>query len=236
MIPQKDDVTFVIPTLDEENGIGNVIDEIKRAGFEKIVVVDGRSEDKTVEIARRRGAQVLFQRQRGKTEAVRIGIEAAETEFVVLMDGDGSYDPADVEKMLELASFYDQVVGRREFENIKIFRRLGNKIVTFLVRSFTETDLHDVCSGLYLLRTAKAKGLLLTRNGFSTEIEILFGMSKVGAISEVPINYRERIGNSKLSLWRHGPQILLSIFSLALEKSQNETPNERLSDARRNND
>ncbi len=227
MIPQKDDVTFIIPTLNEENGVGRVIEEIKRAGFQKIVVVDGRSEDKTVENARRKGVRVIFQGQKGKTEAVRTGIESAETEFVALVDGDGSYDPADVEKMLELAAFSDQVIGRRRFENIKILRRLGNKVVTSLVESFTQSDLGDVCSGLYLLRTRKAKELLLDGNGFSTEVEIVFRMSRVGAISHVPINYRERIGNSKLSLWKHGPQILLSIFRIALEKPRNEIPNGR---------
>ncbi len=228
MIPQKADVTFIVPTLNEENSIGMVIDEIKRAGFEKIVVVDGRSGDRTVEIARRRGVQVLFQRRKGKTEAVRTGIEVAETDFVALIDGDGSYDPTDVEKMLVLASSYDQVVGRRKLENVEILRRLGNKVITFLVNSFTRAGLGDVCSGLYLLRTEKARELLLAGNGFSAEVEIVFGMSRLGVISQVPINYRERIGTSKLSLWRHGPQILLSIFSLAL-KSQSETPNGHLS-------
>ncbi len=222
MRPAKDDVTFIIPTLNEERAIGKVIDEIKGAGFEKIVVVDGRSEDQTVDIAKNKGARVVFQREKGKTEAVRIGIAAAETDFVALIDGDGSYDPVDVEKMLEVASFYDEIIGQRRIENIPISRRLGNKIVSFLVRSFTRTDLGDVCSGLYLLRRGKARSLLLARNGFSTEVEIVFGMSRMGAISQVPINYRERIGTSKLSLLRHGPQILMSIFGIALEKPQRE--------------
>ncbi len=231
MTPARDDVTFIIPTLNEERAIGKVIDEIRKAGFEKIVVVDGRSGDQTVEIAKNKGARVVFQREKGKTEAVKIGIAAAETEFVALMDGDGSYDPKDVLKMLESAQTYDEIIGQRCLENIPISRWLGNKIVSFLVRSFTRTDLGDVCSGLYLLRTRKAKTLLLARNGFSTEVEIVFGMSRRGAISQVPINYRERIGRSKLSLLRHGPQILMSIFGIALENPQGQIFNGRAPDA-----
>lgn len=215
----KDAVTFIIPTLNEEGAIGGVIDETKAAGFRNILIIDGGSTDKTVELAEQRGAKVILERQKGKTPAVKTGIAMAETEFIAFIDGDGSYDPADVEKMLSVASNHDEIIGRRCLERVPIARRVGNLVVSFLVSSFLGRPLNDVCSGLYLLRTDKAKELSLVKNGFSTEVEIVFGMARTGSISQVPISYRERIGTSKLSLWKHGPQILVSIFTLAWNNS-----------------
>lgn len=221
----KDDVTFIIPTLNEEGAVGKVIDEIRWAGFRKLIVVDGKSIDRTRQVARQRGVRVVVQSSKGKTEAVKTGIAAADTEFVALIDGDGSYDPSDVEKMLSLANTYDQIIGQRSLERIPPARRFGNRLVSFLVSSFLRTPLDDVCSGLYLLRRNKARQLPLAMNGFSTEVEIAFGMASKGVISQVPINYRERIGSSKLSLWKHGPQIVLSIFNLAWNQKRQENPN-----------
>jgi dolichol-phosphate hexosyltransferase len=221
----KDAVTFIIPTLNEEGAIGKVIEETRRAGFESILIVDGGSTDKTVELAEQKGAKVIFERQKGKTAAVKKGIAIAETEFVALIDGDGSYDPADVEKMLLVATDHDEIIGQRCLERVPAVRRIGNRLVSLLVSSFLRIPLNDVCSGLYLLRTDRAKELVLVKNGFSTEVEIAFGIASNGSISQVPISYRERVGTSKLSLWKHGPQILLAIFSLAWNKSQREISN-----------
>ncbi len=221
----KDDVTFIIPTLNEEGAIGKVIDEIRLAGFQKLIVVDGRSIDRTRQVARQRGVKVVVQQSKGKTEAVKTGIAAADTEFVALIDGDGSYDPSDVEKMLATAGTYDQIIGQRSLERVPPARRFGNRLVSLLVSSFLRMPLDDVCSGLYLLRRNKARELPLAMNGFSTEVEIAFGMASKGVISQVPISYRERIGRSKLSLWRHGPQIVLSVFNLAWNKKRQESLN-----------
>lgn len=225
MTVTKDAVTFIIPTLNEEGAIAGVIDETRAAGFRNILIVDGGSTDKTVELAEERGAKVILELQKGKTPAVKTGIAMAETQFIALIDGDGSYDPADVEKMLSVASEHDEIIGQRCLENVPIARRFGNRLVSFLVSSFLRTTLNDVCSGLYLLRTDRAKELSLVKNGFSTEVEIAFGIARTGSISQVPISYRERIGTSKLSLWKHGPQILISIFSLAWNKSPSDVPN-----------
>ncbi len=220
MIVAKDDVTFIIPTLNEEGAIGKVIDEIRQAGFQKLIVVDGKSIDGTRQVARQRGVKVVVQSSKGKTDAVKAGIAAADTDFVALIDGDGSYDPNDVEKMLVIADTYDQIIGQRSLELVTPARRFGNRLVSLLVSSFLHMPLDDVCSGLYLLRRNTAKELPLAMNGFSTEVEIAFGMAAKGVISQVPISYRERIGKSKLSLWKHGPQIVLSVFNLAWNKKR----------------
>lgn len=230
MTVAKDDVTFIIPTLNEEGAIGSVIDKTRLAGFKKIMIVDGGSSDKTVELAEEKGAMVIFEPRKGKTCAVKTGIAVASTEFVALIDGDGSYDPADVEKMLVVASKHDEIIGQRCLEGAPIVRRFGNRVVSFLVSSFLGIPLSDVCSGLYLLRTDRAKELVLVKNGFSTEVEIAFGIARTGSISQIPISYRKRIGTSKLSVWKHGPQILISILGLAWDKSDSKPVNGSPSD------
>jgi len=221
----KDAVTFIIPTLNEEGAIGTVIEETRRAGFRNILIIDGGSTDKTVELAEQKGAKVVVERQKGKTSAVKTGIALAQTEYVALIDGDGTYDPADVLKMLLVASDHDQIIGERSLDRLPTVRRIGNQLVSRLVSSILRISVSDVCSGLYLLRTEKAKELALVKNGFSTEVEIIFGMASTGSISQIPISYRERVGTSKLSLWRHGPQIVLAVFSMAWSKPQREASN-----------
>ncbi|MCQ4450474.1 MAG: glycosyltransferase, partial [Sulfolobales archaeon] len=74
-------VTFLIPTLNERDGIGLVIDEIKSLGFNKIIVVDGYSTDGTAEIAKEKGAKVIYQLGKGKASAVMTGLKHVDTPY-----------------------------------------------------------------------------------------------------------------------------------------------------------
>jgi len=89
------DVTILIPTLNEEEAIGKVIQELKSYGYHNILVVDGYSQDRTVEIARENGAKVIYQVGHGKAAAIKTGLERVRTPYVLIMDGDGTYDPKD---------------------------------------------------------------------------------------------------------------------------------------------
>jgi len=96
----KDDVTVVIPTLNEEEAIGRVIGELRQAGYHNILVVDGYSTDGTVKVAELNGAFVVFQHSRGKCGAVETAIENVKAPFMLVMDGDCTYDPRDIESFL----------------------------------------------------------------------------------------------------------------------------------------
>src|SRR5579884_1742091 len=76
-------------------------------------------------------------------------------------------------------------------------------------------NLSDICSGMYMLRTEVAKDVHLSTSGFDVEVEIAAQIASSGRITEVPINYRRRIGKQKLSTWKHGFKILSSIVTLA---------------------
>src|SRR5579884_1916751 len=88
----RDNVTVVIPTLNEEEAIGPLLDEIKSAGYNKILVVDGYSEDRTARIAVEKGAQVIGQHGKGKTGAVLVARDVVDTPYFLLMDGGYSED------------------------------------------------------------------------------------------------------------------------------------------------
>jgi dolichol-phosphate mannosyltransferase len=93
-------VTVVIPTLNEEKGIGEVVEGFRKLGFE-VLVIDGNSKDRTREIALEKGAKVVLQSGRGKGNAIAQAFAIVESDVVVLVDGDGSYCAEDVWKLLE---------------------------------------------------------------------------------------------------------------------------------------
>jgi dolichol-phosphate mannosyltransferase len=212
----KNDVTVVVPVLNEEHGVTLVLDELVKNGYRNILVIDGYSTDRTVEAARQHGAAtVMPQHGKGKAGAIKTAIDNVSTPYLMIMDGDHTYDPADIEKFLTHANDYDEIVGIRRTENISLPHRLGNRLITFSFNTLLGASISDVCSGMYLLKSKLARRLVLQSTGFSIEVEVLAQMALHGKVTEVPITYRSRIGNPKLSTWVHGVDILKSIFSLA---------------------
>lgn len=106
-------MTAVVATLNEEKGIGPLIDEIKTAGYERILVVDGYSTDGTVEIAKEKGALILGQHGKVKAGAVLSARDVVDTPCFLLTDGDYSYDPKDIDKFVAHAERYDHIIGFR---------------------------------------------------------------------------------------------------------------------------
>lgn len=214
----RDQVTVIIPTLNEEEAIGKVIEEVKGAGYKNILVVDGYSTDKTVEIARSLGTRVIYQVGHGKAMAVKTGIDAAETSYVLIMDGDGTYGPKDIDRMLRVAveNGYDEVVGyRADRRNIPALHRLGNRVMSTVMSLLMGQRIKDPCSGMYLLRTDFARNLEIMATGFDVESEIVCQTLAHGRVAEVPISYRKRIGEPKLKTWSAGFRILLTVVKIA---------------------
>ena len=209
---RKDDVTIVVPVLNEEGAIGMVLDELFSNGYRHILVVDGYSKDNTVQIAERKGVNVAKQHGMGKTGAIKTAIDLVPTPYMVVMDGDYTYAAADIERLLDHAHNYDQIVGVRSRENISRLHRIGNRLISKCFNLMFDTALSDVCSGMYLLRTEAAKELDLHSGGFNVDVEIIAQTAVRGEITEVPIEYRARIGKPKLSTWKNGTQIIYSVL------------------------
>jgi len=212
----RDQVTIILIALNEEKAIGKVMDELKEEGYVNILVVDGYSTDATAKIAGEKGARVVYQHGKGKAGAVKTGIEHAETPYILIMDADHTYDPKDIWKFLEHAENYDQIIGvRTERRNIPALNRLGNRLITKAFNLLTGSSLSDVCSGMYMLKTEKAKNLEIGSTGFDIEVEIAMQTATGGKVTEVPISYRKRIGRQKLSPVKHGFRIMMTVISLA---------------------
>ncbi|MEM3905420.1 MAG: glycosyltransferase family 2 protein [Nitrososphaerota archaeon] len=212
----KDDVTIIIPTLNEEKAIGLVLDELIGLGYDKdkIIVVDGYSKDNTVKIALEKGVKVLYQHGPGKAGAIQTALESINTPYILVMDGDYTYDPRGIEYMLKHADKYDEIIGVRK-SNISTLHKLGNRIINFTFNILFGSRLSDVCSGMYLIRVEALKDLEFKSRNFGVEVEIAAHISQTGRITEVPINYRKRIGGRKLKSFRDGLNIIRTILWLA---------------------
>jgi glycosyltransferase involved in cell wall biosynthesis len=215
----NDIVTIVIPTLNEREALGKVLDELFSLGLKNILVVDGYSSDGTLDTARNYPITAIFQHGKGKTGALKTAFEKVKTPYMIVMDGDFTYDPSYIHRFLEHIHSYDQIIGVRNLDeknNTSYLHKLGNKIITKTFNALMGTNLSDLCSGMYALRTEVVRNMNLSSTGFDVEAEIAAQIASSGRITEVPINYRQRIGQQKLSTWKHGFKILNSILKLAI--------------------
>ena len=215
------DLTILIPTLNEADAIGKVIEEILQEGFDKsqILVVDGGSTDGTVDIIRNYGVKVVFQEGRGKSQAIKTAIKYIRTPYVLIMDGDYTYPAKYIRDLYReiVQNKYDEVIGARQFNKLsqKFLFRIGNKILTKFFNLLFNTRLSDVLSGMYIVKTDVLKDILFESRKFGIETEIAAHVASTsGKISQFPIEYRPRLGKKKLRVY-HGFQIAIDMVRLA---------------------
>lgn len=172
----------MITTLSEQETVGSLIEEVRAQGFDNIMVADGYSRDRTTEVATVLGAEVVFQHGKGKAGALLTAFQRANTPYVVVMDGDGNYDSVEIQKLLPLMGTYDFAKRVRERnENMSGTHKLGNRVIMRTFSLLFGTSTGDVCSGMYLLRMEKARGLHLEKHfidcgaGDSSRDEFVFG-------------------------------------------------------------
>src|SRR5215210_8675587 len=126
-------VTIVIPTLNEQEAIGKVLDELFSRGLKNILVVDGNSSDSTLDTAKKYPISVIIQNGIGKAGALKTAFEKVKTPYMIVMDGDFTYDPSCIDRFLEHMQSYDQILGVRNLDNknnMSVLHKLGNKIIT----------------------------------------------------------------------------------------------------------
>jgi glycosyltransferase involved in cell wall biosynthesis len=208
-------VSVIIPTYREEGRIGRVVKGVRKVlpGAE-VLVVDGGSEDLTVEEARSAGAGVV-RVGRGKGLAVRVGARKARGEVLLFLDGDGSYPPSSLPSLLPplLSGEADLVRGSRLLgpSSFSPLRRLGNLLLSRLA-SLLYRPTSDLLTGMFAVRRGDLLALGLKSRGFEVETEIFVRAVRRGMrMREVPVPYREERG-SKLSPLRDGVRILLALL------------------------
>ncbi len=216
---------IIIPAKNEEKAIGKVIDEIIETGIkrENIIVVDGHSTDNTRRVASEKGVKVIEQSGTGKANAVEEGLRIMKDfKYNVIIDADYTYPAKHIPQIVrELENKQlDEVIGARTFgkDNIPRINRFGNWALTKIFNILFGTNLTDVCSGLYGIRTRTLlddSPFPVETHGFSIEAEIAAKIaSSTGRIAEIPIGYRKRIGEAKLKVG-DGVKIGLSMIQLA---------------------
>jgi dolichol-phosphate mannosyltransferase len=209
----RERISVVICARNEEKSLGEIIRGVKPFCGE-IIVMDGRSTDKTAEVARSLGAKVLQDQGGGKGQAIRQGIEAVSRDIVVFIDADGSHDPLDIPKLVEplIEGRADHVTGSRAlggseelhgtFENF--MRMLGNAIIILTVNFKFGTLLSDSQNGFRAIRADLAKRLDLKENITTIEQEMVIKTLHAGyRIAEVPAHeYHRKFGDSNINIRR----------------------------------
>lgn len=203
------DVTILLPTLNEENGIGPMIERIRKTcDFDyEIVVADGGSTDKTIERARHGGAVILPISQRGKAKAIGPAFQQINSPYLVLVDSDMSYEPADISKILGALKENQVCLGSRFLGTIEPgamspVNRFGNIALSRLASKLFDLRVSDVCTGLWGFRKEAYKNMKIDSTHFELEVNFYAEIARQGmTLAEVPITYRKRAGKSKLMVW-----------------------------------
>jgi len=215
----------VIASFNEEEGIGPTLEELQKVLNDPyLLVVDGNSVDKTIEIAKNMGADVILQEGEGKGKALSQGIKQlnSDVRYVVFTDADFTYPAEYVPKMIEILeqnSDVGMVIGNR-FNGEYNFERsisnpfyIGNRLLAFAQHLVNGIKLDDPLSGLRVVKWEILKDWKLKSKGFDVEAELNYHIERSGyQIVEVPIMYRPRLGKKKLKL-RHGFVILRRILA-----------------------
>lgn len=207
-------LSIIIPTMNEEKSIGQVIDTIHAHLSDlvryEILVVDTNSKDRTREIALSKGARIVDEPRRGYGRAYKSGFEAAKGEIIATLDADMTY-PADMIKSLVkiLDTEKLEFITTNRLANLSpgamsSMHRLGNWLLSVVTRLLFRVDIRDSQSGMWVFRKEILPRLNLTSDGMSFSEELKIEAFKKARAREVPISYHPRVGEVKLNTWKDG--------------------------------
>ena len=219
-----EEVCILIPTLNEAATIGEVIEGFQAEGFWNILVVDGGSTDETRAIAESQGADVMIQTGDGKGQAVREGVRHIDAEFILMVDGDGTYRPSDAHNLLEpiTEGRADHVIGNR-FAHMSdgAMSRLnyaGNRMINRAFAFIHGRVLEDILSGYRAFTKDSFERINPRIDGFGIETELAVECVKRRQRTQVvPVHYDPRPDGSTTNLHpiRDGGAIILTLYRLA---------------------
>ena len=217
----------LVPALNEEIGVGLTIAEFKTLDTDlHFLVVDGNSRDNTVHVAKSLGADVLYQKGKGKGDAIDYALRNVGKEhlYVVMTDADYTYPAECVPKMLKILETNPKIgmvcgnrfssgLGAGAMQNTFHF---GNKAIAFMHYLMNGVSMKDPLTGLRVMRWSTLKNWKPQSDGFDIEVELNSYIKKLGyQIVEIEIPYRARVGEKKLK-FKHGIVIIKRILQEAL--------------------
>jgi glycosyltransferase involved in cell wall biosynthesis len=216
-------IQVIIAALNEEPGIGPTIMELSETVHPQYVLVaDGHSTDRTVDIAKDCGADIVFQDGFGKGDAIAKALNHADlnVDYVVLTDADYTYPAVYVPAMIEILNQNPRVGmvcgnrfnGHVDSQALRSSFYFGNRFLAFAHNLLNGVALQDPLTGLRVVRAEILKDWSVKSKGFDVEVELNHQVERKGFdITEVPIHYRQRLGEKKLKI-RHGATILKRIL------------------------
>lgn len=224
-------IYVIVPALNEEESIGEVIQGIQHAlaDFEyEVVVVDGSSIDKSAQIGKRLGATVLAEKMHGYGGAYLTGFEyvmAKSKNFIaVMIDADSTYAPDDIPALLEpiLEGKADMTLANRfhrmEPNAMSLRNRIGNRLISKIVSKLYGLEIHDSQSGFRAISANCLQRMYLEANGMPLATEMLIEACKIKVrVVEVPSRYLKRAGKSKIRPIHDGYSIIWTALRLCSE-------------------
>jgi len=213
----------LIAALNEEKGVGLTIEELSKYPLTNhILVIDGHSLDRTVEVAKDLGAEIILQSGKGKGDAIAQAISSIKdnTEYVVLTDADFTYPAEYLPEMIEILAQNPQVgmvcgnrfTGQVDGKALHTQFYLGNKMLALAHGVLNNVELKDPLTGLRVIRAQVLRDWNVKSKGFDIEVELNAQVKKQGyTIAEIPIKYRPRVGEKKLKM-KDGAGILKRII------------------------
>ena len=206
-------VSVVIPTMNEEKSIGLVIDEVKQALDQmpyEILVVDTNSKDRTREKASEKGAVVIDEPRRGYGRAYKTGFERAQADIIATLDADLTYPASMIPQLVDMLDDEDldfittNRLNMMEKGSMSAKHRFGNWVLSTTTRLLFRVKVKDSQSGMWAFRRGILKDLVLESDGMALSEEIKVEAFRKYKATEVPITYRHRVGEVKLSSWHDG--------------------------------
>lgn len=211
-------ISVVMPCLNEEETIGQCIEKafrgIERAGLPgEVIIADNGSTDRSVEIAESRGVRVIHVSKRGYGNAYLAGFAAARGKYIVMGDSDDTYDFTELERLIAPIrdGGYDYVLGSRLRGKIMpgampwLHQYIGNPLLTWILNRFFGLNVSDAHSGMRAFTQDALKRMCLKSTGMEFASELVVNAAKADLrVTEIPITYYPRVGESKLQSFRDG--------------------------------
>jgi glycosyltransferase involved in cell wall biosynthesis len=226
-------VSVVIPARNEAESLPHVLPRVP-SWVHEVILVDGLSVDDTSGVARLLAPEIRIVEQtgKGKGNALREGFVNCTGDVVVAIDADGSMDPLEMDRYVELIAMgFDYVKGSRMLpggssEDLTGIRRIGNWMFRTLTNLLTGSRYSDLCYGYFAFRRGTVDALELTGDGFEIETEINIRAHKAGLrIAEVPsVELQRQFGASQLSAIKDGFRILFTIVRTSLSRQGSFEP------------
>lgn len=219
------DISILIPALNEEENIAQLIPRVKKVvekltpKFE-VVVIDGGSTDRTKEVAIQSGARIILQSKPGYGVALKQGFESSSGEYIITIDADLSHDPIIIKDMIKRRNEAELIIASRFIGGGSIDANWIRKVLSIILNRFfyllLSLNIKDVTSGFRLYHRKAIEELSITSTDFDVQLETAIKIACNGwRVKEIPFEYKHRkFGQSKARLFKFGISFLKTFFKM----------------------